>query len=155
MVGDTFKKRNVIITAAMSISIKISHTYGIELPYVVKETYEIDRKHGNTFWRDVIEKEMHVIGTALEILENNEFVPKDHKKVTDHVIFDIKMDFTRKTRWVLHDHKTPSPECSTHARVVSRKSVRITLTYGALNDVDIFAGDIISAYLQAPTSEKH
>ena len=33
--------------------------------------------------------------------------------------------------------------------------MRITLTYAALNDVDITAADIKNAYLQAPSSEKH
>ena len=61
-----------------------------------------------------------MIGIAFEILENDEFLPKDYKRVTGHIIFDIKMDFTRKFRWALDVHKTPSLEGSTHAGVVSR-----------------------------------
>ena len=38
---------------------------------------------------------------------------------------------------------------------MSRESVWIALTYVALNDLDVCAGDIKSAYLQAPSSEKH
>ena len=52
-------------------------------------------------------------------------------------------------------HKTPDPEWSTYAGFVTRDSVRIALTYAALNDLDIFAADIQNAYLQAPASEKH
>ena len=70
------------------------------------------------------------------------------------MVFDVKMDFTRKARWVLDGHKTPDPEGSTYAGVVSRESVRIAFTYAALNDLDIFAGDIQNAYLQAPSSRK-
>ena len=37
---------------------------------------------------------------------------------------------------------------------MSRESVRIAFTYTVLNDVDMFAGDIKNAYLQAPSSQK-
>ena len=65
------------------------------------------------------------------------------------------MTLERKARWVKDGHKTPEPEWSTFARVVSRESVRIVLTYAALNDLSVCACDIQNAYLQAPSSEKH
>ena len=65
------------------------------------------------------------------------------------------MDFTRKARWVKDGHRTPEPEFSTFAGVVSRESVRIALTYAALNGIGVTACDIRNAYLQAPSSEKH
>ena len=71
------------------------------------------------------------------------------------LIFNIKMDFTWKARFVLDGHKTPDPEGSTWAGVVARDSVCIALTYAALNDIDICAADILNAYLQAPSSEIH
>ena len=64
------------------------------------------------------------------------------------------MDFTRKARWVLDGHKTANPIGSTYAGVVSRESVRIALTYAALNELDVVAADIRNAYLQAPSSQK-
>ena len=51
-------------------------------------------------------------------------------------------------------HKCPKPDMSTYAGVVSRESVRISLTYAALNDLDILAGDIQNAFLSTPTEEK-
>ena len=39
--------------------------------------------------------------------------------------------------------------------MVSRESIRIALTYAALNGVDVWAADVQNAYLQAPTSVKH
>ncbi len=65
------------------------------------------------------------------------------------------MDFTRKARWVKDGHLTPDPDTSNYVGVVSRESVRISPTYAALNNLDLYAGDIKSAYLQAPSSEKH
>ena len=65
------------------------------------------------------------------------------------------MDFTRKARYVLDGHRTADPEGSTYAGVVSRESIRIALTYAALNNLNICAGDIMNAYLQAPSSEQY
>ena len=40
-------------------------------------------------------------------------------------MFDVKMDFMRKARWVLDGHKMPKPTGSTNVGVVSRDSVQI------------------------------
>ena len=52
-------------------------------------------------------------------------------------------------------HKTPDPDDSTYAGVVSRESIRIILTHAALHGINVLAADIRNAYLQAPSSEKH
>ena len=65
------------------------------------------------------------------------------------------MDFTRKARYVLDGHKTEDPIISTYAGVVNRESIRIVLTYAALNGLDVCAADIQNAYLQAPSSQRH
>ena len=75
-------------------------------------------------------------------------------KVTGHIIFDVKMDFTRKARWVLDGHKTQHVDYSTYAGVVSCESVRIALTYAAFIKIDICAADIRNAYLQSPSTQK-
>ena len=64
-------------------------------------------------------------------------MPKNHKRVIVHVMFDVKMDFTRKSRWVLDGRNTPHLEGSTYSGVASREIFRIALTYGALNDIDV------------------
>ena len=68
------------------------------------------------------------------------------------MVFDVKMGFTRKARFVLDFHKTVDPVGSTYENAVSRESVKIAFTYAALNDLDIFATDIRNAYLEAPSS---
>ena len=99
--------------------------------------------------------EMYNIGVAFEILEDGKTAPAGYTKVSGHLIWSVKMDFTRKARWVLDGHKTPDPVGSKYAGVVSRESVRIAFTYAALNDLDVCMADIRNAYLQSPTSQKH
>jgi len=150
----TLRKRDVIIAAVKTRCRKTSHKYGIELPESVEHAYRLDEKNGNDFWRKAIEKEMHNVGIAFQILEEGKSAPVGWRPVTGHLVFDVKMDYTRKARWVLDGHKTPAPSGSTYAGVVSRESVRIALTYAALNDMDVTAADIRNAYLQAPSSQK-
>eukprot|EP00957_Ditylum_brightwellii_P130636 9965706-Ditylum_brightwellii.AAC.1 len=64
------------------------------------------------------------------------------------------MDFTRKARWVLDGHRTPTTNISTYAGVVLRESVHIAFTYAALNKLNVRAADIQNAYLQAPSLRK-
>ena len=62
---------------------------------------------------------MHNVGIAFEIPEGGENAPVGWRKVTGHLVFDVKMDFTWKARWVLDGHKTPNPAGSTCAGVAS------------------------------------
>ena len=92
---------------------------------------------------------------AFDILDPDTKIPVGWSKSSGHIIFDVKMDFTCKARWVKDGHLTHAPVQSTHSGVVSRESIRIALLYAALNGIDVVAGDIQNAYLQAPSSEKH
>jgi len=67
----------------------------------------------------------------------------------------MKLDFTRKVRWVKDGYKTADPVGTNYAGIVSRDSVQIAFTYAAMNDLEVCAADIQNAYLQAPSSEKH
>jgi len=49
------------------------------------------------------------------------------------MIFDVKMDFTRKARLVAGGHMTETPSSITYSSVVSRDSVRIMFLVAALN----------------------
>jgi hypothetical protein len=40
-----------------------------------------------------------------------------------HIVFDIKMDFTRKARFVAGGHMTDTPAAMTYSSVVSRESI--------------------------------
>ncbi len=71
------------------------------------------------------------------------------------MIFDVKMeDFCHKTRLVAGGYMTKAPATLTYASVVSRETVRIALLMAALNDVDIWAADVLNAYITVPCRQK-
>jgi hypothetical protein len=151
----TLKKMKAIVSAVKSRLKHTTHKYGVEVPRSFNHAKQLDKKNGNTLWIDAWEKEMTNVSIAFEILEEGESAPSGWKQSSGHLIWDVKMDFTRKARWVKDGHRTADPITSNYAGVVSRDSVRIALTYAALNELDVFAADVQNAYLQAPSSEKH
>jgi hypothetical protein len=102
----TLRKRDVIISAVKCRAKQATHKYGVEIPRSVEQAYNIDKKNGNTHWADAIGKEMLNVGIAFEVLESSKATPVGWSKVTGHMVFDVKMDFTRKARWVLDGHRS-------------------------------------------------
>jgi hypothetical protein len=70
------------------------------------------------------------------------------------MIFDVKMDFTRKARFVAGGHMTDPPSSITYSSVVSRDSVRIAFMLASLKGLSLSATDIGNAYLNAEAREK-
>ena len=65
------------------------------------------------------------------------------------------MTFRKNDLWVKDFHRTPEPENSTYSGIVSQDSVKIVLTYSALNGLDVCECEIKNAYLQILSSDKH
>jgi hypothetical protein len=150
----TLQKRDIMLSKINAPIRKTTHKHSVETPTSAEGAHEIDRKNNNTFWTNALAKEMTEVRVAFELLEENVKAPIGWSKVTGHLVWDVKMDFTRKARWVLDGHKTPNPIGLTCAGVASRDSIRIAFTHAALNGLDVFAADIRNACLQAPSSQK-
>ena len=114
---------------------------------------EVDQKNGNTMWRDALALEMFNVGVAFKILEEGQSAPTGWTKASGHLIWDVKMDFTRRARWVLDRHKLPDPIGSTFAGMVSRESVRIAFMYAACKcSQQIYATPISKHHLPRRTT---
>ncbi len=148
------RRRKRIIQKVKSRYWQRTHKYGIRLPKTVAEALQLDGENGNTLWYDAIQKEMKNVQVAFRFLPEGERAPIGYKQIPCHIIFDVKMDFTRKARFVAGGHKTDPPSSLTYSSVVSRDSVRIAFLLAALNDLDIMAADIGNAYINADAREQ-
>ena len=128
--------------------------FGIAIPLHADQATAYDKENGNTKWIDAIRKEMENSRVAFKLLPRGERPNPGSTEITCHLIFDVKLDGTYKARYVAGGHLTDPPSSMTYASVVSRESVRIGFLIAALNDLDILAGDIQNAYLNAETKEK-
>ena len=127
------KKKDGVSATVQSRVNKSSHKYCIEVSTSTTHALEIDRRNGNTLGEDTLNLGMTNTGVAFKILEHHEHVPPGYSKSSGHTIWDLKMDFTRKARLVKDGHRTPDPESSKYAEVVSRESIRILLTHAAMH----------------------
>jgi hypothetical protein len=119
-----------------------THKFGIRLPKTVAEALKLDEENGNSLWHDAIQKELRNVQVAFKFLEDGKAIPVAHKKIPCHIIFDIKMDFTRKACFVAGGHKTDPPTSMSYSSVVSSDSVWIGFLIATLNGLDIMAADI-------------
>ena len=97
---------------------------------------------------------MKNVKVAFKFLEEGERISVGYKWIKCHLIFDVKMDFTCKARFIAGGHMTDPASTITYSSIISRDSIRIAFLLATLNDVDLLPTDIVNAYLNAPTRER-
>jgi len=153
-VKETLKRRKRLIKLSQRRHVKTGYKFGIKIPRTIEEALELDKINGNDLWFKAIMKEMTKVKIAFDIKGHGDKPPPGYQFVKLHMIFDVKMDFTRKARLVAGGHMTETPSSITYSSVVSRDSVRIMFLVAALNDLDIWMSDVGNAYLNAAPREK-
>ena len=83
--------------------------------------------------------------------KTNEYI--GFQEIEFYLIFDAKMDFTRKARFVAGGHTTKAPSSITYLSVVLRDSVRLAFVITALNGLDIMSCDLENAHINATNRE--
>jgi hypothetical protein len=160
-VKDTIRHRRRIVSKVKSKYWRTTHKFGIRLPHTVEEALRLDKESGTDFWARAIEKERRKVKVAWEVRNDLNIADVRSGKaligfteIKCHMIFDVKMDFTRKARFVAGGHMTSAPSSITYSSVVSRDSVRLAFLIAELNGLEVMACDVGNAYLNAPCREK-
>ena len=125
-VSETLRTRNRIIAKVKGKYWKTSHKYGVRLPHSVQEALAIDKDTETDFWWKAIQKELNKVMMAFEFDESmtpeqvrqNKSAYVGFQEITCHMIFDVKMDLTRKARFVAGGHLTEPPASITYSSVV-------------------------------------
>ncbi|KAL7476432.1 hypothetical protein ACHAW6_002297 [Cyclotella cf. meneghiniana] len=142
------KKRDQIISLW-------THTFGIELPKTVEEAYTIDKATGTTFWQNAIELEMKMknVWVAFDVLLDGVASSSNHQymNVTSSLMSE---DFCCKARLIAGGHMTNAPATLTYASIMSQETLCIVLFVAVLNYVEIWAADVLNAYITVPWIEK-
>jgi hypothetical protein len=78
-----------------------------------------------------------------------------YQEILCYELFDVKMDFTRKARFVAGGRTADTPGSITYLSFVLRDSARLAFLIARLNDLDVLtAGDVTNTYLNAKCREK-
>jgi hypothetical protein len=131
-VQDVLRKRNRIIAKLKGKYWRTTHKYGVRIPKTVDEALRLDAETGTDFWESAIKKEMTKVKVAFKT--NDTYTPEQvragkapemigFQEIRGHIIFDVKMDFTRKARFVAGGHTSDAPASITYLSVVTRDSV--------------------------------
>ena len=154
-VPQTMKRKETIIKQVTHRLAKKQYKFGIKVPNSVDEALQLDKENGNNLWHAAIQKELKNVLVAFRLLEEGEQLPIGSKQIPYHIIFDVKLDLTRKARLVAGGHRNKEvPKYTTFSTVASRDSVRIMFLIAALNDLKILSTDVGNAYLNAECREK-
>ena len=79
--------------------------------------------------------------------------PVGHTNITCHLIFDLKLDMTCKAQYVAGGNLNDFPTYMNYSSVVSHDTACIVLLMDDLNNLDVLAGGIQNALLEAPVKE--
>jgi hypothetical protein len=132
--------------------------YGFQVPAAYEEALSIDTKNKKTKWADATAMEM------LQLKENSTFIdkgtyathkiPQGFQRIKVHLVFAVKHDGRHKSRLISRGDTTNVPTDIVYAGVVSLRGLRLCIFLGELNNMEAYAMDIGSAYLDATTQEK-
>ena len=90
----------------------------------------------------------------INLLDKDDHDPVGYKKITCHLIFDAKMDLTRKSRYMAVGNLTDHTSYMTYTSMFNHYSVQLAFLIAALNDLYVLAGDTHNEYQNASTKEK-
>jgi hypothetical protein len=84
------------------------------MPSSIPDAARLDHENGNTLWMDPLRKEMSAVMIAFEVQPEKATHVPGCKKIPGHIVWDLKMDFTRKARYVAGGHRTDPPPKGNH-----------------------------------------
>ena len=91
---------------------------------------------------------------AFKKLESGDILPNGYQRVNFHMIFDFKMEYSRrKARLVAGGHMTEPPETIIYESVMSRETARIAMTLDTQNGLPVKVADIQNAYIKLTVIE--
>ena len=128
----TLKRRAQIIKQVTHRLAKKQIKFGVKVPSTVDEALRLDKENKNTLWGDAINKDLKNVLVVFKLLEEGEHLSVGSKLIPYYIIFDVKLNLTRKARLVAGGHRNKSvPSYTTFSTVASRDSVRNIFTVAA------------------------
>ena len=134
------------------------YKFGVQVARNHNEAMELDKRNGNNKWYDAEQVELNQIDEYHTFEDAGHHrsarAPEGYKRITVHMVYDVKVDGRHKARLVAGGHLTETPIDSIYSSVVSLRGLKIVLFIAELNKLEVWNTDIGNAYLEAYTEEK-
>ena len=155
----TINKANTLLRSAMKSKRFITgpkYNYGVQLPDRANKWQELDRKNGNSLWRDA---HTYEIGKYNKYKVHHSVGPVTPQLLEQHLSDGYQLIDLVWSYAVTHDcaggHTTYINENETaYSSVVSLRTLRTMVLLAELNGLKLMTADVESAYLLAHTKEK-
>ena len=100
------------IIRAYKVSKEVSYKFGVRVPNNAQEALRLDSAEAMKLWTEAIDTELKQINEyqTFRVLEPGELLPPGYKRITYHLVFDVKFDGRRKCRLVAGGHRTDPPK---------------------------------------------
>ena len=82
---------------------KSNRKFGIAILRSYEEAVNFDQANNNKLWQNTWDKDMKNVKNAFKFLDDGippSPLPPGYKQINRFIIFDVKMDLTRKARFV-------------------------------------------------------
>ena len=93
---------------------------------------------------------MKSLAISFDIIDHVKPTQVRWTRFSGHLFFNVKMDFTWKSKSLKVGHKNPNIYYSTFSILVLSQIIRIAFTYAVLNGIDVIANDIKNHNLNHP-----
>ena len=133
------------------------HKFGTLIPNLPAHALCLDKMNGNTLWQEAITKELESIKAMRTfcVLDEEEKTPEGHTMVPCHITMDCEFDGRHRARLLCGGDKTPDvPPEEVHSGVVSMETIRMAFVLASMNNLQVCAADISTAFLCGKTGEK-
>ena len=122
-----------------SYRITPKYKFGYVVPRDYAHAEQLDIINKNNKWKDSVILELGQIDDYKTFIDLGKggVPPKGSKKISVHLIFDIKHDGRHKARLVADGHRTDIPLVSVYSGVVSLRGLRIVTFLAELNELQL------------------
>ena len=114
---------NLIELLKAQCIIKGKSKFGVEIPDKVEETAILDENNGNSLWKNSTNKNMNYSYLTLKLLDKHGKISVGYTKITCHLVFDLNLDKTRKSRYLAGCHLADIPTYMTYSSVMYHDAV--------------------------------
>ena len=133
------------------------YKFGAQVPMNVSHALYLDKLNNNNLWQEAMDKEIMSINDfkTFRVLAEGEELPEGYTRIPYHIVFDVKFDGRHKARLVAGGHRTPSVSHEeVYSGVVGMDTIRMAFVLASLNELEVCAADISTAFLYGKTREK-
>jgi hypothetical protein len=132
------------------------YKYGYEICRTYEQAKLIDVKNGNALWGDATINQIDEYITFIDKGHHSKVTqPAGSKRITVHIVYDVKHDGRHKARLVADGHLTVILLDSVYSGVVSLRGFRLVLFLAEINELKLWATNKGNAYLGATRQRRY